>query len=87
MDTCEGAFENFLYQQPDELRIIEENRKIIEEQDLAYAQSLEEDQEKDRIKQQNLLIEMHSQREQNQREEVVNHALCKHALFYKYCHP
>ena len=70
LDTTEKTFENFLHQQSGELRIIEENRKIREEQDLAYAHSLKEDQEKDRIKQLNLLKEMHSQREQHQREEV-----------------
>ena len=75
LDTSERAIENFQHQQSDELRIVEENRKIREEQDLAYAQSLKEDQEKDRIKQQNLLKEMHSQREQQQHEEVVYHCV------------
>ena len=75
LDTSERAIENFRHQPSDELRIIEENRKIREEQDLAYAQSLKQDQEKDRIKQQDLLKEMHSQREQQQREEVVHHSV------------
>lgn len=70
LNTSERTFENFLHQQSDELSIIEENKKIREEQDLAYALSLEEDQKKDRIKQENFLKEMHSQSEQHQREEV-----------------